>query len=190
MASRNFTAEDRARISERRNKAIDLKLTGLSYRQIADRLDISHTQARRDVEERLKEDAQKRPQTQQLRQLENHRLDILHQSWWPRALERLEIDEQTGAREGHDPDPAALDRVLRIMERRAKLNGLDMPTQIDVNSNLAAEVYIPESLEEVYAARNAFAQARYERLEQAARGASTDRPTDEDVDEDADEDVD
>jgi len=50
-----------------------------------------------------------------LRELENQRLDELQASLWDKALAGVL--------------PAA-DRILRIMERRAKLNGLDAPQKI------------------------------------------------------------
>lgn len=47
---------------------------------------------------------------QAMRELENRRLDAMHRVYWPKAM---------------DGDGWSHDRVLRQMERRAALNGLD-----------------------------------------------------------------
>ena len=57
--------------------------------------------------------------TEDVRELEVQRLDELLLSIWPQA------------RKGNH---GAVDRVLRIMERRARLLGLDAPTRADVTS--------------------------------------------------------
>lgn len=52
------------------------------------------------------------------RQEENERLDALLEAVWP--------DAQTG-------DLRAVETVLKLMDRRAKLNGLDMPVKAEVS---------------------------------------------------------
>ena len=52
-----------------------------------------------------------------MRQLEGARLDALMATLWPLATRR-------------SPDMTAIDRLLRIAERRAKLFGLDMPVKV------------------------------------------------------------
>jgi hypothetical protein len=55
----------------------------------------------------------------ELRQLEGARLDTLQAQWWPHAIRG---------------DYPAAKFVLRIMERRAKLFGLDAPQQVRVST--------------------------------------------------------
>jgi hypothetical protein len=56
-------------------------------------------------------------EVQQLRVLESQRLDALLEAVWPQAAQ------------GHLP---AVDRAVRILERRARLLGLDAPQQSEV----------------------------------------------------------
>ena len=48
-----------------------------------------------------------------------------------RALELARLDALLAALWPQQGEPAVVDRVLRIMERRAKLLGLDAPTRVD-----------------------------------------------------------
>ena len=71
-----------------------------------------------------------------LRELENQRLDELQASLWDKALAGVL--------------PAA-DRILRIMERRAKLNGLDAPQKIAPTDPSGENPYIKMSDNELRA---------------------------------------
>lgn len=69
------------------------------------------------------------------RQEENERLDALLMAVWPRATNPVYQPEAT--EDDPDPEPKfdskAVDTVLKILERRAKLNGLDMPARIEAS---------------------------------------------------------
>lgn len=97
--------------AERIAKVLDLRAAGATYEEIARALNISLTQAHKDatlgLELTLKEPADS------LRTLELRRLDRLQRAYWRAALEG---------------DKQAADRVIRIMEHRAKLLGLDKLT--------------------------------------------------------------
>lgn len=93
----------------KRERACELRLAGATYVQIARELGYaSHTSAMRAVDQgmatRISESAE------QVRTQELARLDALLLGLWP------------AARKG---DTAAVDRVLRVMERRAHYLGLD-----------------------------------------------------------------
>ena len=94
---------------ERQTRAVAMRAAGRSYADIADALDYSSADtARKSVAgllDRVESDA-----ADELRTLEGRRLDMLQAAVWPAALE------------GHLP---AVDRVVRISERRARLFGLD-----------------------------------------------------------------
>lgn len=94
---------------ERQTRAVAMRAAGRSYADIADALDYSSADtARKSVAallDRVESDA-----ADELRVLEGRRLDMLQAAVWPSALE------------GHLP---AVDRVVRISERRARLFGLD-----------------------------------------------------------------
>lgn len=107
--------EDAAR-RERATKALDLRIAGASYRQIARQLDIADATAYADVQEELGQlDAGNREKAERLRDLEARRLD------------QLTIALQPGIRAG---EPRAILAAVRIMERRARLFGLDAPTKL------------------------------------------------------------
>lgn len=100
--------------AERDAAAVRLRTEGLTYRQIANQLGFAAPSgAHRAVERGL--DAIRAEEAETLRQLELHRLDLLHQRAWSELT-----------RDDEDSQPlAAIDRLLRVQERRAKLLGLD-----------------------------------------------------------------
>lgn len=95
-------------------KAIDLRSTGASYDGIGRGMGISKTRAYQlvlagmvDLDEGLKDSADR------LRTLELLRLDAIQCAHWPNAH-----------------IPRHVDVILKVMERRAKLLGLDAPTKV------------------------------------------------------------
>jgi hypothetical protein len=106
----------RAVAAERRIKALELRKAGVSYRKIGAALGVSHTQAYNDVMLSLRHLAKKQDGiAEELRVLEDQRLDDML------------TPMMTQARRGNQ---GAVDRVLRIMDRRARLWGLDAPQKI------------------------------------------------------------
>lgn len=124
--------------AQRDAEAAQLRVNGLTYQAIADRMDYSHRDlARRAVERALA--ATVREPADELRQLELIRLDAL----WVEAVKVMttehitvnngrviEIDGVPLKDDG--PTLSAIDRLLKIMERRAKLVGLDSPAKVEV----------------------------------------------------------
>ena len=104
-----------ARTSLRRQQALELRLAGASYRQIAVRLGVSLPVAWRHLQAALHETLEE--PTQDVRQTELLRLDRLMMAHWPQAI---------------GGDVAAADRVIKIMDRRARLLGLDLPAAVAV----------------------------------------------------------
>lgn len=66
------------------------------------------------------------------RQQENERLDALLEAAWPRATQPSPVFDKEGNVVGEELDMRAIDTVLRLIDRRAKLNGLDMPVKAEV----------------------------------------------------------
>lgn len=98
---------------ERELQALALRKAGATYQDISDRMGISVGAAHKAVMRvlhRLARDADEAGEV--LRRLELDRLDALHLAVWQQAM-RGKL--------------GAVDRVLRIMERRARLLGLDAP---------------------------------------------------------------
>jgi hypothetical protein len=95
---------------ERRRRAVELRLAGATYQVIADRLGWSGPSgAHQEVARALRAGE---CAADQLRELELARLDVLQAAVWPKAV--------TGGLK-------AVDAVLAIMKRRARLLGLDAP---------------------------------------------------------------
>lgn len=108
----------RERAAERRLNALRLRKAGASYSQIAEALGYSKTQAYRDIQRALKNIGKEEQEgALELRLLESQRLDELLMPMMRQAK---------GGSQG------AVDRVLRIMERRAKLWGIDAPERAEI----------------------------------------------------------
>lgn len=94
-------------------QAFDLRKRGHTYREIGIRLGVTkqaaHKAVKRVLEHLATELAEDVPR---VRAMELERLDALLEGRWDAAVAG---------------DDSALDRVLRIMERRAKLTGIDAP---------------------------------------------------------------
>lgn len=112
------TSPRRIEAAEKRTRALQLRKAGATFDQIAQQVGFEgRGQACRAVQQELadlpKEDAA------ELRDLELARLDSLLTAMWPKAI---------------GGNGWAVDRVLRIMERRARLAGLDQPEQIAITT--------------------------------------------------------
>lgn len=117
---RGYNTPDSGVIARER-RCLELRLCGRSFDVIADEVGYANRSAalkavRRALARTLQEPAD------ELRQVELARLDALHEVVWTMALAG---------------DLHAVDRVLRIAERRARLMGLDAPTRVRVSEGAA-----------------------------------------------------
>jgi hypothetical protein len=116
-----LAAPRQVQADENRQRAIQLRMSCVSYRTIAETLGISVGRAHQCVMEAL---AEMREQTHEaaahVRDMELARLDV----------EWFHIEGKH--------DPRSLDSKLKIMERRAKLLGLDAPVESRVGGSLDA----------------------------------------------------
>ena len=107
------TSPRRLAAAERQRQALDLRLAGLPFRDIALQLSYAGPAgAYKAVNAALRRTLD--PPAAELRSLEAERLDRLQFGLWQRALKG---------------DVTAIDRVLRIMNRRAELLGIDARPQ-------------------------------------------------------------
>lgn len=97
-------------------KATAMRLAGARYDDIAQALGYNSRQAVHDAVQRMLRDLPAE-NPEHIKNMEMARLDRLQQGLWPLAL---------------NGNQGAIDRILRIMERRAKLLGIDAPTQTQV----------------------------------------------------------
>jgi transposase-like protein len=116
--------------AELRRQAIELRRSGAGYEDIARHLGMSGPgQAYKVVQEALK--ATYREPADEVRKLELDRLDRLTLALWQRA-------------KGGESE--AIDRVLKLMDRRARLLGLDAPQKFDPGTMpLAVNVIRPDA---------------------------------------------
>jgi len=104
---------------ETQQKAVALRSAGHTYREIGRALTIDHTWARQLCIQWLGE--VKHEGVEALRDQEGARLDKMMQAVWRQAL---------------NGDLPAVHTVLRIMERRSRLFGLDAPVRIEVSDHI------------------------------------------------------
>lgn len=127
----SIDGQERSELSlarERRNdrqraEIMSLLMAGLSQDAIGTRLGIS----RREVEYVLTRHLRSQPAqgVAEMRTVENARLNRAQAAIWTRVLEG---------------DLQALDRFMRISERRSRLNGLDAPFQVELSGHVRIEM--------------------------------------------------
>ena len=104
-----LSATQRVAVAERRTKAVRLAATGMDYTQIAKQLGYhDRSGAFKAIRGALA--AEQAEAVEELRMLELARLDALQRSCWDAALEG---------------DIASIDRILKIVQARVRLLGLD-----------------------------------------------------------------
>lgn len=110
---------DKATVTANETKAVELRKAGVPYAQIAEHVGYaSPSSAYRAVMRALAQNQSE--EVEELRMIEGARLDRMQQTVWHRAM---------------DGDLPTIDRVLRIMERRARLFGLDAPQKVAVSTS-------------------------------------------------------
>jgi hypothetical protein len=126
----------------RMREALNRRIQGLSYAEIADELSISTQVAHDYVSGAIERLTGEEVRSAEIaRQLQLLRLDVMLAALWPKVL---------------DGNVNAAQAVLKIMERQSKLLGLDAPVRIDIEHRIremaAAEGLDPdEAVEEARA---------------------------------------
>lgn len=116
----------KARARERERQALALVLAGASVRQAAEQLDVAPSTVSRAIRRVLDATAQEvKAGADTLRAQELARLDALQIPAWRKA--------QAG-------DMGAARVVIRIIERRCRLLGLDAPVRVTVTTELDEEI--------------------------------------------------
>ena len=132
------TAPRRLTAAERRREAVRLRREGETLDRIADELGCSRPAVIKHIRTALADLAEStQAETVEWRAIELERLDALQRAIWDKAM---------------DGDVAAIDRMLRIMERRSKLLALDAPTKIatttpDGEASATGYVVLPPTAE-------------------------------------------
>lgn len=114
MAASNSTAAKKALAIQRQQSALELRRAGKDFREIARTLNCSKSQAQRDVARALEEArAAVLSDATDLKAEDLDRLNALLTTLWVKKNEL-----------------GAIDRILAVMQRRAKLMGLDAPVKL------------------------------------------------------------
>jgi len=133
VSNGNGRNPDKAETQRREARSIEMRQMGATYEAIADDLGLlSRSAAYRTVMRALSRHGAE--EVGNLRMVEGARLDALHSVVWDQAL--------TG-------DYAAINTVLKIMERRARLFGLDQAQRVAVKSTPALDAEIETLIDEL-----------------------------------------
>lgn len=124
----------KARITaaERRDQAITLALSGATYAQIAAQIGVSRSRAHQYIEEALAASAQESAGKASLyREKQLARTERMLMGIWQRTIKG---------------DLHAIDRAIKLLERQAKLTGLDQPTKIAPTNPEGTAAYNADNL--------------------------------------------
>jgi hypothetical protein len=133
------------KVTDNQWKAVELRSAGASYREIGAALGISHEGARRMVMAAMEQIPVE--QCDYMRKVDGERIDRLQRALWPKAL---------------GGDVKAIMAITRLMERRAKLFGLDAPVKVDatVTEVTQADIEMEELIREYKAGEGVAAAGR------------------------------
>ena len=132
MSTRTKTSPATLRGLKNREAAIDLRRAGWPFERIGEKLGISKQAAHKLVSSAIESArAQLSAASDDLLAEEVLRLDGLLQKIYPRAAKG---------------ELAAVDRVLKIMERRAKLLGLEAPVRIEATGPNGAPIEVSSTV--------------------------------------------
>jgi DNA-binding transcriptional MerR regulator len=123
LGSSTLVRETRASQKERRQQALSLLMAGFSFEQIGARMDMSESTAKTLIGRLLSRVVNEA--AEEMRALENARLDRAQTAIWSKVIAG---------------DLASIDVFLRISQRRAKMNGLDEPTRVNLSINVRQEM--------------------------------------------------
>lgn len=129
-------------IAQRRAEAVDMRIAGASFKAIAEKLGYKTASAAcQDIGRALEQAvAEQTRSVEAYREEELQRLDaLLSEAWAILKRDHLTVshgrvvyDDTTGKPILDDgPTLAAIDRILKIQERRSKYLGLDAPTKVE-----------------------------------------------------------
>lgn len=125
MTSQTATTPARIGVAERRARALDLRKRGLSFWEISQELGCSKSRAHDYVTRAIADLTVEGAEA--VRRLEVERCDVMIKALWP--------DVESG-------DPVAIRTALRVMERRARYQGLDAPQEhrLKITAELDAQI--------------------------------------------------
>ena len=133
----------KARQAERDRQAVELFLAGGNYDQIAAALGMKHRMTAWEAVQRglaIRNDEWSASILPHAKTVAWERLERLFARWYPLALGNRQ--------QGLDPDPKALDAVLRIMDRMAKIGGYEEPGKLELSGPGGGPIPIEQARQE------------------------------------------
>lgn len=128
--ARQKTGKAALATEERRRKAFDLRLAGCTYEQIGEALGISKQAAYKLVDTTLVASREETAETaEKVREMEIQRCDALLVALWPNRR-----------------DPGTTGSILKVMERRSKLLGLDALQRSEVKVEGMTEAQLDSAI--------------------------------------------
>lgn len=119
--SKSAAGPERVAAAQHERDAVAMRLAGATFRQIGEKIGVHESSAAKMVKRVMaRTRAVADEDAEELRRVESERLDAMQLAVWPQATK------------GH---LGAVDRVLRIMQRRASLFGLDAPPRAAVDEH-------------------------------------------------------
>ena len=124
---------NRELLAERDARIFALKNAGVSSREIAKRFDMTTSAISKAIQRQLEKlNQESRLNYVEVLRMELERLDALQASIWPMTQNRKQANPD-GSEVTIEPDLKAVQQVLSVMDRRAKLLGMD---RMNVNVSL------------------------------------------------------
>lgn len=124
---------NRELLAERDARIFALKKAGVSGREIAKRFDMTTSAISKAIQRQLEKlNQESRLNYVEVLRMELERLDALQASIWPMTQNRKQANPD-GSEVTIEPDLKAVQQVLSVMDRRAKLLGMD---RMNVNVSL------------------------------------------------------
>jgi DNA-binding CsgD family transcriptional regulator len=124
---------NRELLAERDARIFALKKAGVSSREIAKRFDMTTSAVSKAIQRQLEKlNQESRLNYVEVLRMELERLDALQASIWPMTQNRKQANPD-GSEVTIEPDLKAVQQVLSVMDRRAKLLGMD---RMNVNVSL------------------------------------------------------
>lgn len=118
MGGRKKQEGKKLRMAERRAKSVTLYKAGWTYRDIAAELDVSHDTIAKDIQTTLAQYAK-------ISEKEAEEIRFVH-------VERIQAAVKAIWQSVGKGNLKAIHTLIRLMEREAKLLGLDAPTKVDL----------------------------------------------------------
>lgn len=108
-----------------RQQALSFRLAGLSHADIARKLDITEERVGRIISSSLAASSRALGSVDDMRDLENARIDRAQAALWPRVL---------------SGDIKAIEAYLKIAEFRSRINGMDAPQKVELALTVKEEM--------------------------------------------------